>query len=258
LAQSNLPNVTFPVDIPAGQGSHTHSYNQFAAGNTTAAGGNPPGGSIVSASTSAATLPEMSGTATTGGASASFLTVAPTITVNYIIKMKSNSTGAGGVVSLGGMFGDIVCDATFNCSPQGSPVVNTIGVNKATASNYFSATPNTVITSDIIYQPEVPITSTSTTNFDFSTFNNAVVTMSTNIAMATVSNVIAGKSGYIRFIQPASGGPFTIPTTLNSIFKCAGSACNFVLSTAANAVDVLFYNCATTTFCMANFNKAFQ
>ena len=37
--------------------------------------------------------------------------VQPSATTNYIIKVAANSTGAGGVVSFGGMFGDIVCDS---------------------------------------------------------------------------------------------------------------------------------------------------
>lgn len=134
---------------------------------------------------------------------------------------------------------------------------NDIRVDKATASNYFSGTSNKVVTADVIFQPETTVTFGATTTFDFNTFVDAIVTLTGNITTATFNNAVAGKKGHIRFIQDGTGSR-TIPATLNSIFKCAGAACNFVLSTAASAIDVLYYDCATATFCTAQLSKAYQ
>ncbi len=64
-----------------------------------------------------------------GGGTAQVPTIQPTVTFNYIIKAKPNTSGAGGVVSLGGMFGDIVCDTTFQCAPIST--LNIIGLASA-------------------------------------------------------------------------------------------------------------------------------
>lgn len=71
-----------------------------------------------------------------------FRTIQPSITIDYIIKTTPNTTGAGGVVSLGGMIGDIVCATSFVCAPQGSPSVNTIGCAKATLSQLGCVIPD--------------------------------------------------------------------------------------------------------------------
>jgi microcystin-dependent protein len=104
---------------------HTHDYvgsNFLNAGAT--------GGGTAFAPTTLTTSPEFTGitvatTANAGNQAHSILQ--PTLTVNYIIKVKSNTSGAGGVVSLGGMVGDIICDATFLCAPNESNV-NSIGL----------------------------------------------------------------------------------------------------------------------------------
>lgn len=74
-------------------------------------------------------------------------TLPPVLTVGYIIKLKPNTTGAGGVVSLGGMFGDIVCDDTLTCAPVGaSPSINTIGCTPASTSQLGCVMPDGVTT----------------------------------------------------------------------------------------------------------------
>lgn len=70
--------------------------------------------------------------------------VNPDATTNYIIKVKSNSTGAGGVVSFGGMFGDIVCDSTLTCAPIGT--VNTVGCTAASTSQLGCVEPDGITT----------------------------------------------------------------------------------------------------------------
>ncbi len=68
--------------------------------------------------------------------------VNPDATVTYIIKVTPNSTGAGGVVSFGGMFGDIVCASSLTCAPIGS--VNTVGCTAATTSQLGCVQPDGV------------------------------------------------------------------------------------------------------------------
>jgi hypothetical protein len=75
LVQANLPNVNFVVTIPAGEGSHTHTGTcPFDAGNQTAAGADSvkadAGSSAITIN--AATLPQMAGTAASGGSGTSF------------------------------------------------------------------------------------------------------------------------------------------------------------------------------------------
>lgn len=67
-------------------------------------------------------------------------TIQPSIIIYKIIKVKPNSTGAGGVVSIGGMFGDIVCDSTLTCAPVAS--VNTIGCTAASTSQLGCVQPD--------------------------------------------------------------------------------------------------------------------
>lgn len=131
--------------------------------------------------------------------------------------------------------------------------VNSLTVDKATAANYYAGASNKVPTTDVIYPANVPITYGTTTSIDFSTFNNGTISLTGNITTMNVSNVIAGKSGRIRFIQDATGSRTTV---WNSTFKFAGGTTPS-LSTAANAVDVLYYDCETSpaTVCYASLNK---
>lgn len=62
-----------------------------------------------------------------GGTASGLSLVNPGVTANWIIKVKSNSSGAGGVVSIGGMFGDILCGASITCANNTIDVGGTIG-----------------------------------------------------------------------------------------------------------------------------------
>lgn len=102
--------------------------------------GNSSDSSSTSVTTAATT--GITGTISSTGNSAAFSIIQPSRTINYIIKIKPNTTGAGGVVSLGGMFGDIVCDSTFVCAAVGIPAVNTIGCATATTSQLGCVRPD--------------------------------------------------------------------------------------------------------------------
>lgn len=88
LLQTNLPNVNFTVTIPAGQGSHTHTEEGFyptASENPSSVGGLNFTGAEQPQSTGPATLPEMSGTAASGGSGTAFLP--PGIVCNKIMRI---------------------------------------------------------------------------------------------------------------------------------------------------------------------------
>lgn len=84
--QANLPNLNFTVNIPAGQGSHSHSYTSvsYSGGSD----GGPNGYLVVQigASTGAATLPAMSGTAASGGSGTPLQMIPPGIVLNFIVR----------------------------------------------------------------------------------------------------------------------------------------------------------------------------
>jgi hypothetical protein len=124
----------------------------------------------------------------------------------------------------------------------------------ATTANYTAAAANTLVPTSIIYTAETTTTYGTTTAFDFSTFINTAVTLTGNITTMNTSNIKAGQAGMITFIQDSSGSRTTV---WNSNFKFAGGVTP-TLSTAPNAVDVLFYSCRSATFCPASLNKAFQ
>jgi hypothetical protein len=127
----------------------------------------------------------------------------------------------------------------------------TIAIDKATGANYFAGASNKFISTDTIYNAETTTTFGSTTTFDFGTFINTKVTLTGNITTQTLSGVMEGKAGSIRFIQDGTGSRTTV---WNSIFKwSSGSAPT--LTTTAGASDVLIYNCLTATFCQASLNK---
>lgn len=121
----------------------------------------------------------------------------------------------------------------------------------ASSANYLAGTASKLVNSGVIYQGEVTVTYGTTTTFDFSLFNNAVVTLTGNITTMTLSNVTAGKSGSITFIQDGTGSRTSVFSTT---FKFAGGTVP-TLTTTANAIDILDYHCRTSTFCQAALAK---
>jgi hypothetical protein len=126
----------------------------------------------------------------------------------------------------------------------------TISVNYATTSQFEAGTatsvalnPTSVFTSEATQSA-----STATVIVDFSQFINLNITLSANVTTFTFNNIKAGQAGILKFTQDATGSR-TIPVALNTNFKCA-SGCNYVLSTAANAVDAIPYTCTAANYCI--------
>ncbi len=163
-------------------------------------------------------------------------------TIKYVTPAQIAGSSSGTVTSI--TAGTGLTGGTITTS-------GTIAVDKATTSDYYAGTSNKVPTTDVIYPPEETITYGTTTTFNFGAFINAKVTLTGNITTMTFNNIVAGKAGSIRFIQDGTGSRTTV---WNSNLKWGGGSAP-VLSTAANAVDVLNYNCITISFCQATLVK---
>lgn len=79
---------------------------------------------------------------------------------------------------------------------------------------------------------------TGSTTYNFSENQNFVLTLSGNLTLANPTTEAVGQSGFFVFIQPSSGGPYTV--SLGTEYYTAGTH-GLTLSTAANAVDVVPY-----------------
>lgn len=126
-----------------------------------------------------------------------------------------------------------------------------VAIDGATASNFEAGTANKVLTADIVFTTETTTTYGTTTTFDFSGFFNTKVTLTGNITTATCSNIKAGQSGTIRFIQDGTGSRTAVWC---SQFKWAGGTTG-TLTTTASAVDALVYSCSSTSYCVVSLIK---
>lgn len=167
-----------------------------------------------------------------------YQTVAGTGTVT------SDETAAGAGITVSGS-----CKVTISG-------ICVVAIDKATASNVVAGAANKVITADNMFTAEVAVPYSTTPTFDLSTFINASIALTGNITSVTLSNIKAGQSGQIRFIQDATGSR-KLPATFNTNFKFPGGV-QPVLSTAANAVDIIFFSCISTSICYATIQKAFS
>ena len=106
IAQANLPSVNFTVTIPSGQGSHSHTpatggteFTTFAGGSFVQNIGSSTGNAFYEqASTAAATLPTMSGTAASGGSGTAFSVTQPTRTANCMMRVLSKLEAVPGAL----------------------------------------------------------------------------------------------------------------------------------------------------------------
>ncbi len=183
-----------------------------------------------------------------GGTSVPISKVQPTLTADYIIKALPDDLPSGpGVTSIQGMTGAIFCDATLICTAQTISVAN-VAFNYATLPDMYAGTSTTKIVSpSVIWPPEVTVTYGTTTTFNMSTFRDAVVTLTGDITTMTLTGVVVGKSGRITFIQDGGGGHTTV---WDSKFKFAGGIVP-TLTATGGAIDILNYDCRTSTFCYA-------
>lgn len=124
----------------------------------------------------------------------------------------------------------------------------------ATSANLQSGAASTIVSSSIIYDGEVTVTFAASQTLDFNTFLNARITATANTTSLTCSNIKASQSGAITWVQDGTGSR-TMVAGWCSQFRWA-SGTRGVLSTAASSIDVLFYQCISTTVCYVSLSKA--
>lgn len=91
------------------------------------------------------------------------------------------------------------------------------------------------------------LTDGATITPDFGTFNNFTVTLGGNRTLANPTNLVAGQSGVIYIVQDATGSR---TLAFGSNWKFPGATAP-ILTTTANAVDVLVYAVRSTSYIAA-------
>lgn len=199
---SFTPTGTISTITPAGTVSVISVSSQVqtnSSGNITPAGGGSTP-APVSNNTSITSTGSLTGTPVTPtfagaslGSGTAFSVVNPDATINYIIKVTPNSTGAGGVVSFGGMFGDIICASSLTCAPIGS--VNTVGCTPASNTQLGCVQPDGVSTK-IVGGLLTAIAGVA----------SSIGIGSTTITGGTNTNILSVNSGALGQIAPSGTG----------------------------------------------------
>ena len=202
-------------------------------------------------------------------ASVAFSDIQPTLTTNYIIKVAANTTGAGGVVSLNGLFGDVLLAAgtnvtlgilgqtiTINATGGGSGSPG--GVNKSVqlnSSGVFAGTNvanNAVITTDAsgnasettALPPGVTATTPSTSPCDNSTLiaTTAYVTACGGGGGGGAVTSVFGRTGAVA----AQSGDYTFAQIGSTPTTVAGYGITNALVTTNNLSDLTNASTART------------
>lgn len=115
-----------------------------------------------------------------------------------------------------------------------------ISLDLATTTQIKANTANKVLTTDVAYSAanEVTLTDAATIVVDNSLFINAVVTLAGNRTLGTMSNPVINRTGRFRVVQDATGSR---TLAYHGDYEFAGGSAP-VLSTAANAQDILYYD----------------
>lgn len=115
-----------------------------------------------------------------------------------------------------------------------------ISVDVATTTQIKAKTATKLLQTDNAYDAanEVTLTDAATITVDNSLFINAVVTLGGNRTLGTMSNAVVNRTGRIRVVQDATGSR---TLAYHADYEFAGGSAP-VLSTAANAQDILYYD----------------
>ncbi|HXC39067.1 MAG TPA: hypothetical protein VN667_08970 [Burkholderiales bacterium] len=157
-----------------------------------------------------------------------------------------------GLYTLNATSGDMGAD-TINASAYYDDGV-LIPTTAATAAQYRANTAGLMLTTDKVWSAaaEVTLTDAATIAVDFSTFINAVVTLGGNRALGNPTNEKVGQTGRIRIVQDGTGSR---TLSYGTDWEFAGGVAP-VLSTAAGAQDLLYYDIIATDRIFASLNKA--
>ena len=170
-----------------------------------------------------------------------------------VLTLISDGVSAWTFNAAGGGGSGTVTSVAAGTGMSFSTITNTgsVAIDGATAGNFEAGTSNKVLTANVVFTSETTTTYGTTTTFDFSGFFNTAVTLTGNITTATCSNIKAGQSGTIRFIQDGTGSRTAVWC---SQFKWAGGTTG-TLTTTASAVDALVYSCSSTSYCVVSLIK---
>jgi hypothetical protein len=128
----------------------------------------------------------------------------------------------------------------------------------ASNSEIWTGTASTTMTASNIYTSAVeqPLTDAATITINGNLGLNFSVTLAGNRTLANPTNMKSGQSGVVTITQDATGGR---TLTYGSNWKFAGgAAAGGVLSTAANAVDLLTYYVRPNGTIIATLTKDFK
>ncbi|RWO22810.1 hypothetical protein [Mesorhizobium sp.] len=125
---------------------------------------------------------------------------------------------------------------------------------EATAANYRANTADRILTTDIVWTSAdtVTLTDAATIAVDMSTFINAVVTLGGNRTLGSPTNEKPGQTGRIRIVQDGTGSR---TLAYGTDWEFAGGSAP-VLSTAAGAEDILYYDVLASNRIFGNLVKA--
>jgi hypothetical protein len=126
-------------------------------------------------------------------------------------------------------------------------------ISAGTAAQYLANTPATLLGNNQVWTAAttVALTDAATIAVDMSTFLNATVTLGGNRTLGNPSNMKVGQTGYIAISQDTSGSR---TLAYSSYWKFGGGVAP-VLSTAANALDLLFYQVLSATSVLGSLVK---
>lgn len=159
-----------------------------------------------------------------------------------------------GVIALA--VGDLGASGTVNTAMYDGTYFVLTGQNSAVASvdDFRAGTSDRILSTDTVFDAaaEVTLTPASTVSIDMDTFINAKITLDQNVTFGQPSNTKIGQSGAIRIYQDATGSRTAL---WHADWKWAGGY-DPVLSTAANTIDIVFYQVIANNFIYASLIRA--
>lgn len=170
------------------------------------------------------------------------------ITPSNLAALGSSATFAG--------FVELATDAETQTGTDTARAVTpaNLTAKEASAAEYQANTADRILTTDRVWASaaEVTLTDAATITVDMNTFINAVVTLGGNRAMGNPTNEKVGQTGCIRIVQDGTGSR---TLSYGTDWEFAGGTAP-VLSTAASAQDLLFYQVLATNRVFASLVKA--
>lgn len=160
---------------------------------------------------------------------------------------KTTPVGADGI---------IVADSAASNANKLVTLTNLFAAWTATAANWRANANSLFLTVSAIWSAMAPVALTygTTVSWDLSTGFDFTLTLTGNATLAFPTNGKQGQRGRIRVLQDATGSRTLGIASGN---KTAGGT-GITLSTAANAIDYLYYDYVSGTECLLSLTKAWS